>query len=825
MSAISQTDIDRLADNVAAVNKFVNDPADEPNSGHANGTLQTPDGDAIKNLKKLIADVSASTYVESANAVFDAVGDGQDDGSGTDNYDALQAALDSGKVYSLSPGIYNISQPLIIGDGTDSSIATMCGVGLVGSAGGVSDGEFSAPWRKTEIRYTGTTGGGSAVVRVRGPIHSVRLENISLNANDKADYGLDVIHSYASQYAHINVYRYRVKGFRVKTVDGPRPSGVTQGVMDNEFRELFANVPSLNTAIGLSLEGRQVDNVGCSRNRFIGGRFAIGGATESAAGIALDFCDNNIFIEVFTFFGTASTSGKGVYFVPGVDTFFPSENAFINCPIVGGVGGTPGTGGNTFLPYPPADGEGVPDGTNIVSLTHTGLLAGLQKIYLRDGTEAEPAYTFQSDQDTGPFRSGTNIYAISVGGTKRVEWDTSDQYLYLNSRQQANNPTQFVRNLAGTSTEQSWRWDYTGGNVQLGTWNDGGTVFGNNALVIRRSGTTVTAFEVGAPVTLPGDPTSALHAATKQYVDNLAAGLDVKPSVRFATAVALATNTRSGNILTASANGALTVDGGSPALNERILVKNEATTAKNGIYYLSQVGDGSNPWKLTRATDMDAWSEVPGANVWVEEGSTNADKAFVCTADTGGTLNTTAIAWSQFGGAGAYQAADATLTSLAALGTAADKFAYTTGIDTWAEAAITSFGRSLIDDADAAAALVTLGIDAAWAAYTPSVSATSGAITSASAAGRYQQIGKICFFHLSVTVTTNGTGSGTLRSALPVAAKSNAVFMARETAVNGKVVAAIASATSTTLDMKLYDNTYPGADGVVIKISGCYEVN
>lgn len=56
------------------------------------------------------------------------------------------------------------------------------------------------------------------------------------------------------------------------------------------------------------------------------------------------------------------------------------------------------------------------------------------------------------------------------------------------------------------------------------------------------------------------------------------------------------------------------------------------------------------------------------------------------------------------------QAYDATLTSLAALGTAADKLAYTTAVDTWAETAITSFGRSLIDDADAAAARTTLGL-------------------------------------------------------------------------------------------------------------------
>lgn len=56
------------------------------------------------------------------------------------------------------------------------------------------------------------------------------------------------------------------------------------------------------------------------------------------------------------------------------------------------------------------------------------------------------------------------------------------------------------------------------------------------------------------------------------------------------------------------------------------------------------------------------------------------------------------------------QAYDATLLSIAALGTAADKLAYTTGIDTWAETAITSFGRSLIDDAAATDARTTLGL-------------------------------------------------------------------------------------------------------------------
>lgn len=176
-----------------------------------------------------------------------------------------------------------------------------------------------------------------------------------------------------------------------------------------------------------------------------------------------------------------------------------------------------------------------------------------------------------------------------------------------------------------------------------------GLVIGTNVLGI--SGGTLT----GA-LTLNADPSSALHAATKQYVDAVAQGLDAKPSVRAATAVALATNTRSSNVLTASANGALTVDGVTVVLNDRVLVKNEATTANNGLYYMSQLGDGSNPWKLTRVTDMDAWAEVPGAYAFVEEGTANADTGWICTSNSGGTLNTTAVTWSIFTRAADYTA-------------------------------------------------------------------------------------------------------------------------------------------------------------------------
>jgi len=58
------------------------------------------------------------------------------------------------------------------------------------------------------------------------------------------------------------------------------------------------------------------------------------------------------------------------------------------------------------------------------------------------------------------------------------------------------------------------------------------------------------------------------------------------------------------------------------------------------------------------------------------------------------------------------QPLDAFLTSIAALGTAADKMIYTTALNTAAEAALTAFARTLLDDTTAAAWLTTLGFTA-----------------------------------------------------------------------------------------------------------------
>jgi hypothetical protein len=75
------------------------------------------------------------------------------------------------------------------------------------------------------------------------------------------------------------------------------------------------------------------------------------------------------------------------------------------------------------------------------------------------------------------------------------------------------------------------------------------------------------------------------------------------------------------------------------------------------------------------------------------------------------------------------QAFDATLNSIASLGTAADRMIYTTGVDTWAESAITSFARTLLDDASAATARTTLGLGTIATQDASNVTITGGSIT------------------------------------------------------------------------------------------------
>jgi hypothetical protein len=155
-------------------------------------------------------------------------------------------------------------------------------------------------------------------------------------------------------------------------------------------------------------------------------------------------------------------------------------------------------------------------------------------------------------------------------------------------------------------------------------------------------------------------PTNSTDAATKQYVDDVAQGLHTHDSCNAATQTTLASI--SGGTITynngASGVGAnlvttgtyTTIDGVTLSNGMRILVKNEANSAHNGIY------DRTSTTVLTRSTDFDTPTEMAGGDfTFVTAGTLYDNTGWVMT-DPVTTVGTSAVTWVQFSGAGTYTA-------------------------------------------------------------------------------------------------------------------------------------------------------------------------
>jgi hypothetical protein len=198
------------------------------------------------------------------------------------------------------------------------------------------------------------------------------------------------------------------------------------------------------------------------------------------------------------------------------------------------------------------------------------------------------------------------------------------------------------------------------------------TTIAANAVTVAKLATAVTLAAIAAanasagPITASGqkitnlaDGTAATDAVTKQQLDGVSSGLDIKASVRAASTanVTLTYNATGGTAgrgqITAAPN---TLDGVTLAVGNRILLKNQATGAQNGIWVVTTLGTGSTGvWD--RATDFDTDSEVTaGAFTFVEEGTSNGDTGWVLTTNnpiTIGGASGTSLAFTQFSGGGA----------------------------------------------------------------------------------------------------------------------------------------------------------------------------
>jgi hypothetical protein len=306
---------------------------------------------------------------------------------------------------------------------------------------------------------------------------------------------------------------------------------------------------------------------------------------------------------------------------------------------------------------------GVASATSINKVAITAPATG-STLTIADGKTltASNTLTFTgTDSSSVAFGAGGTV-AYQGGTLAQFASTTSSQLLGVISDETgsgslvfATSPT-LVTPVLGAATATSIT--ATSGNLTIAA------AAGNNTVNINPTGTGTV--DVGSKrITSVAEPTQATDAATKNYVDAVKTGLDVKDSVRVATTASLTATYSNGTsgvgatLTNSGTQAALTIDSIVLSVGERVLVKDQSTALQNGFYRVTNAGSVSTNWVLTRSTDADETAEVtPGAFTFVEEGTNGGNNGYVCTNTGSITIGTTSISFVQFSGAGQVIAGD-----------------------------------------------------------------------------------------------------------------------------------------------------------------------
>jgi len=277
--------------------------------------------------------------------------------------------------------------------------------------------------------------------------------------------------------------------------------------------------------------------------------------------------------------------------------------------------------------------------TTQIQFNDAGAFAGNSAFTFDKTTGTVTATAFDGDGSALTGLDAGNLAAGTVSMARLGTSGTASSITYLRGDGAWSTP---VTSLSGTSNQVSV--SGSTGSVTLSLPQD-----------IHTSAT-----PTFASVTVAADPTSALQLATKQYVDNLAAGLSIHPSVVTSSTGAITgtyNNGSSGVGATLSGSGTLPTLGGytGTAQGDRVLIKDQTNKVQNGIYVVTDLGTVSGTWVLTRATDFDDQISA-GDFVYVENGNIGGT-SWVLTTSGAITVGTTNLVFSQFSGQGQTQPA------------------------------------------------------------------------------------------------------------------------------------------------------------------------
>lgn len=191
-------------------------------------------------------------------------------------------------------------------------------------------------------------------------------------------------------------------------------------------------------------------------------------------------------------------------------------------------------------------------------------------------------------------------------------------------------------------------------------------------LVFATSPTLTTAVLGSSTATTQSPADNSTKVATTAYVDAAVLGQNFKEACKYASTSALAASVYNngasgvGATLTEVGLGALVLDGSTPSVGDRVLIKNQVSTFQNGIYTVTIVGSVGAVFVLTRATDANQTTEFKtGDSVFITAGSTLANTTWAYTGIDNPTIGTDAITYVQTAGQGTVTAGNGiTVTGL-----------------------------------------------------------------------------------------------------------------------------------------------------------------
>jgi hypothetical protein len=310
---------------------------------------------------------------------------------------------------------------------------------------------------------------------------------------------------------------------------------------------------------------------------------------------------------------------------------------------------------------------------------------------------------------------------------------------------------------------------------------------------------------------LNADPTASLQAATKQYVDTIAAaGIHYHTPARVEAPANLPStydNGTSGVGATLTNSGtqvAIVIDGIALSSADRVLIYQQTDPAHNGVYTVTTVGSVSTNWVLTRATDADSYGPSDpdalgqGDAFFISAGDTGAGETYVMTTVGTITFGTTGIVFTQISATSIYSAgAGLTLTGqefslntpvASATALATGRTIGMTGDVVWTSAAFDGSGN-VTGTATIQPNSVALGTDTTGNyVATGAVSGTGLSGSSSSEGGTF-------------TVTSNATALNTVSAIVARDGSGNFAAGTVTAALSGNATTATALATGRTIGM------------------------